>query len=234
MATLLQIDSSPLAGSVSRELTREFVTNWKIAHPSGQVIVRDLAANPPKPVDQSWIHAAHTPAESLQPEQKALLAYSEEGIAELQRADEYVIGVAMHNFSIPSVVKLWIDQVVHGVRTFTYGGPEDPKGLLTGKKATILAATGGVYQAGTPMAAFNFVEPYLNTILGFIGVTDVTFVHSAARHGAAHVRKGRSRPVPATPSGAGEKHRCLKRRKHENCSSGCTYPTGPDVSVFRP
>ncbi len=187
MATLLQIDSSPLASSVSRELTREFVSNWKIAHPSGQVIVRDLAANPPKPVDQAWIYAAHTPAEARQPEQKALLAYSEECIAELEQADEYVIGVAMHNFSIPSVVKLWIDQVVRGGRTFAYGA-QGPKGLLIGKKATILAATGGVYQTGTPMAAFNFIEPYLNTILGFIGVTDVTFVTAG---GTAQLMSGK-------------------------------------------
>jgi FMN-dependent NADH-azoreductase len=176
MPTLLQIDSSPLDSSVSRELTREFVSNWKIAHPDGQVIVRDLAAHPAKPVDQAWIYAANTPAEALHPEQKALLAVSEECIAELERADEYVIGVAMHNFSIPSVVKLWIDQVVRRGRTFAYGGPEGPKGLLKGKKATILAATGGMYGAGTPMAAYNFVEPYLNTVLRFLGVSDVTFV----------------------------------------------------------
>jgi FMN-dependent NADH-azoreductase len=188
MPTLLQIDSSPLASSVSRELTREFVTNWQIAHPSGQVIVRDLAANPPKPVDQGWIYAAHTPAEALQPEQKALLTYSEECIAELERADEYVFGVAMHNFSIPSVVKLWIDQVVRGGRTFSYGGADGPKGLLTGKKATILAATGGVYQAGTPMAALNFIDPYLNTILRFVGVTDVTFVTAG---GTAQLMSGK-------------------------------------------
>jgi FMN-dependent NADH-azoreductase len=188
MPTLLQIDSSPLASSVSRELTREFVYKWQIAHPSGQVIVRDLAANPAKPVDQAWIYAAHTPAEARQPEQQALLAYSEECIAELEQADEYVIGVAMHNFSIPSVVKLWIDQVVRGGRTFVYGGSEGPKGLLTGKKATILAATGGVYQAGTPMAAFNFVEPYLNTILRFVGVSDVTFVTAG---GTAQLMSGK-------------------------------------------
>jgi len=188
MPTLLQIDSSPLSSSVSRELTREFVANWKIAHPSGQVIVRDLAANPPKPVDQAWIYAAHTPADALQPEQKALLAQSEEYIADLKQADEYVIGVAMHNFSIPSVVKLWIDQVVRAGHTFSYGGPDGPKGLLTGKKATIIAATGGVYQAGTPMAAFNFIEPYLNTILGFIGVTDVTFVTAG---GTAQLMSGK-------------------------------------------
>jgi FMN-dependent NADH-azoreductase len=188
MATLLQLDSSPLASSVSRELTREFVSNWRVAHPSGQVIVRDLATNPPQPVDQAWIYAAFTPAEALQPEQKALLAYSEECIAELEQADEYVIGVAMHNFSIPSVVKLWIDQVVRGGRTFAYGGSDGPKGLLTGKKATILAATGGVYQAGTPMAVFNFVEPYLNTILRFVGVTDVTFVTAG---GTAQLMSGK-------------------------------------------
>ncbi len=175
MATLLQLDSSPLASSISRELTREFVGNWKNAHPGGKVIVRDLAANPPKPVDQSWIYGAHTPADALQPDQKALLAYSEECIAELEQADEYVIGVAMHNFSIPSVLKLWIDQVVRGGRTFAYG-PNGPKGLLSGKKATVLAATGGVYQAGSPYAAFNFIDPYLTTILGFIGITDLTFV----------------------------------------------------------
>ncbi len=187
MATLLHLDSSPLASSVSRELTREFVTNWKNAHPSGRVIYRDLAANPPKPVEQGWIYAAHTPAEARQPEQKALLAHSEECIAELEQADEYVLGVAMHNFSIPSVIKLWIDQVVRGGRTFSYG-PDGPKGLLTGKKATILAATGGVYAAGTPTAGLNFIDPYLNTILRFIGVTDVTFVTAG---GTAQLMSGK-------------------------------------------
>jgi FMN-dependent NADH-azoreductase len=175
MATLLHLDSSPLASSVSRELTREFVSNWKAAHPSGRVLYRDLSANPPKPVDQSWIHAMFTPAEARQPEQAALLRESDESIAELEQADEYVIGVAMHNFSIPSVLKLWIDQVVRNGRTFSYG-PEGIKGLLSGKKATILSATGGVYQAGTPLAGMNFMEPYLGAVLGFIGVKDIKFV----------------------------------------------------------
>jgi FMN-dependent NADH-azoreductase len=187
MATLLHLDSSPLATSVSRELTREFVENWKDAHPAAQVIHRDLAANPPKPVDQAWIYAAFTPVETRQPEQKALLAYSEESIAELQQADEYVFGVAMHNFSIPSVLKLWIDQVVRGGRTFSYGS-NGPKGLLLGKKATILVATGGVYEAGTPTAALNFIDPYLSTILGFIGITDVTFVTAG---GTAQLMSGK-------------------------------------------
>ncbi len=175
MATLLHVDTSPLASSVSRELTREFVSNWKAGHPAGQVIDRDLAANPPRPVDQAWIYSIFTPDEARQPEQKALLAYSDEAIAELEKADEYVIGVAMHNFSIPSVLKLWIDQIVRSGRTFSYGA-DGPKGLLLGKKATVLVATGGVYNVGTPSAALNFIDPYLRTILGFIGVTDVKFV----------------------------------------------------------
>lgn len=175
MATLLHLNTSPLASSVSREMTREFVTNWKASHPSGQVIDRDLAANPPKPLDQAWIYATFTPEEARQTEQKDLIAYSDQCISELEEADEYVIGVAMHNFSIPSVLKLWIDQVVRRGRTFSYGA-DGPKGLLSGKKATVLVATGGVYDAGTPYAAFNFIDPYLRTILGFIGITDVKFV----------------------------------------------------------
>src|ERR1700693_4783126 len=180
MPTLLHLDSSPLESSISRELTREFVKTWQNAHPDGTVIYRDLAANPPKPVDTAWIYSAHTPETSRTPEQKAAMAPSEELIAELERADEYVVGVAMHNFSIPSVLKLWIDQVVRKGRTFESG----PQGLLHGKKATILAASGGVYAAGTPASALNFVDPYLKTILGLIGVTDVKFVTAG---GAAQV-----------------------------------------------
>jgi FMN-dependent NADH-azoreductase len=175
MATLLQIDTSPLASSISRELTREFVSNWKSAHPTGEVIARDLSANPPQPVDQAWVYSVFTPEDALRPEQNALLTYSDQAIAELKRADEYVIGVAMHNFSIPSVLKLWIDQIARRGHTFSYGA-EGPKGLLSGKKATILVATGGLYDAGTPYAAYNFIDPYLRTILGFLGITDVKFV----------------------------------------------------------
>lgn len=187
MPTLLHIDSSPLDSSISRELSREFVTNWKAAHPSGKVIYRDLAANAPKSIDQAWIQAVFTPAEARQPEQNSLLAYSDASIAELEQADEYVFGVAMHNFNIPSVMRLWIDQVVRAGRTFSYG-PEGAKGLLTGKKATILAASGGVYEPGSPTAAMNFMDPYLRMILGFIGVEDVQVVNA---QGTAQLRTGK-------------------------------------------
>ncbi|HEY1947953.1 MAG TPA: NAD(P)H-dependent oxidoreductase [Bryobacteraceae bacterium] len=186
MPTLFHLDSSPLESSISRELTREFAKTWRAAHPDGTVIHRDLAATPLKPVDGLWVGAAHTPADARNAEQNAALAFSEELIAELETADEYVFGVAMHNFSIPSVLKLWIDQTVRAGRTFAYDA-SGVRGLLQGKKATVVVASGGVYEAGTPSAAFNHIDPYLKTILGFIGVTDVKFVAAA---GAAQLRTG--------------------------------------------
>jgi len=186
MSTLLHLDSSPLESSISRELTREFVKTWKTAHPDGVVIVRDVAAQTPKPIDAAWIGAGFTPVDARTPEQTALLAPSEELIAELDKADEYVFGVAMHNFSIPASLKLWIDQVVRSGRTFSYGA-SGPQGLLKGKKATILIATGGAYESGTPMGSFNHADTYLKTVLSFLGVTDVTVV---AASGAAQLMSG--------------------------------------------
>jgi FMN-dependent NADH-azoreductase len=181
MPTLLHLDSSPLASSITRELTAEFVATWIAAHPHGTVIHRDLT------LDAQWIGANFTPEEARTPEQKSLLALSDQLIAELNQADEYVFGVAMHNFSIPSTLKLWIDQIARAGHTFSYGA-EGPKGLLTGKKATILIASGGSYELGTPYGAFNFVEPYLKTVLGFLGITDVEFVTAG---GAAQLMSGK-------------------------------------------
>jgi FMN-dependent NADH-azoreductase len=172
MPTLLHLDASPLETSVSRELAREFVATWKTANPDGTIVYRDLAAFTPAPISQAWVHAAFTPADSRSAEQKALLAPSDELIRELESADEIVIGVPMHNFSLPASLKLWIDQIVRSGRTFAYGAT-GPAGLLKDKKATLLVASGGVYSPGTPAAAFDFGEPYLKTILGFIGITDV-------------------------------------------------------------
>ena len=186
MPTLLHLDSSPLDSSISRELTREFVKTWKTAHPDGSVIYRDVAAHKAQPIDAKWIGAAYTPEESLTAGQKEELAFSEELIGELQKADEYVFGVAMHNFSIPSTLKLWIDQIARRGRTFNYGA-NGPEGLLKGKKATVLIASGGVYAVGTPAGGMNFVEPYLKAVFGFLGVADVTFVTAG---GAAQVMMG--------------------------------------------
>jgi len=191
MATLLKIDSSPMGEhSISRKLTAQFAASWRKAHPGGEVISRDLTRTELPPVNGNWIGAAHTPENALSREQREALAVSDELIAELQRADEYVFGVPMHNFSIPSTLKLWIDQVARAGKTFSYGA-DGPKGLLNGKKATLLVASGGVYAQGTAMESLNFVTPYLRAVFGFIGVTDVTII---AAEGTAQLMSGQIDP----------------------------------------
>ncbi len=147
MPTLLHIDSSPLYGrSVSRELTAAFVTQWKASHPDGTVVDRDLNATAMPPITAEWVGAVYTPEEARTPQQKELLSLSDSLIAELEQADEYVFGVPMHNFGVPSVLKLWIDQIARVGRTFSYADGT-PKGLIVGKKATFIIATGGIYDA---------------------------------------------------------------------------------------
>jgi FMN-dependent NADH-azoreductase len=190
MATLLRIDSSPMGvASVSRHMSETFVESWKKAHAGGTVITRDLTKSGLVTINAEWVAAAYTPAESRTAEQKAALAKSDELLAEIEAADELAIGVAMHNFNVPSVLKLWVDQVVRVGRAFAYVDGA-PKGLLTGKKATFLVATGGAYGPGTGMESLNFIEPYLKTLFGFIGFTDVTF-HTAG--GAAALNYGANR-----------------------------------------
>ena len=196
MPTLLHIDSSPLYGrSVSRQLTAAFVTEWKSSHPNGTVIDRDLNATTIPPINAEWVGAAYTPEEVRAPQQKEQLALSDALIAELEQADEYVIGVPMHNFSVPSVLKLWIDQISRAGKTFSYADGR-PKGLITGKKATFIVATGGVYDAQTQMASFNFVEPYLRSVFSFLGVTDATFLTAG---GTAALNYGKDRDAFLAP-----------------------------------
>lgn len=198
MSTLLRIDSSPFPGgaSFSRQLTSEFAAQWRESRPQGRIVERDLARTALAPLSAEWVAAVYTPEANRTGEQNALLATSDELIAELQAADEYVFGVSMHNFSIPSSLKLWIDQVARAGKTFSYEGGK-PAGLLVGKKATFLVATGGVYEQGTPMAAFNHIEPYLRSVFGFLGVTDVTFINAS---GTARARAGVDRATILRPA----------------------------------
>jgi FMN-dependent NADH-azoreductase len=196
MPTLLHIDSSPLYGrSVSRELTAAFVNQWKASHPDGRVIDRDLNSTTMPPVNADWIGAVYTPEPARTPQQTKLLSLSDSLLDELAQADEYVIGVPMHNFGVPSVLKLWIDQIARVGRTFSYS-EKGPKGLLVGKKATFIIATGGIYDAQTQMASFNFVEPYLRSVFGFLGVTDATFLTAG---GTAVLNQGHDRTTFLAP-----------------------------------
>ena len=187
MPNLLQLDSSPLGdASISRALSRQFVQDWKAANPSGKIVTRDLTTESLPPVTAAWLAANFTPEDSRTSAQKHLLRTSDELIAELHWGDVLVFGVPMHNFSIPAVLKLWIDQIVRRGKTFDYT-ENGLVGLLTNKEAHVLVASGGVYEAGTPAAGLNFVEPYLRAIFKFVGITDVRFLWAG---GTAGIMRG--------------------------------------------
>jgi FMN-dependent NADH-azoreductase len=187
MKTLLHIDCSPLGDtSISRNLSGEFVKRWTEANPNGTVIRRDLNAGHIPAIDGAWVAAVFTPEEVRTPAQRELVSTSDRLIEELNVADEYVFGLPMHNFGIPAVLKLWLDQIIRVGKTFAVVDGR-PEGLLKNKQAQFLIAAGATYDPGSPMESFNFVEPYLRTIFGFIGVTDTKFLTaggtSALRYG---------------------------------------------------
>jgi len=194
--TLLHLDSSPMGDkSISRHLTAEFARNWKLANPDGAVITRDTSTSNIPAVTAAFVGAMYTPAPNRDAAQNELLALSDVLIDELIAADEIVIGVAIHNFLIPSTLKAWIDYVARSGRTFSYA-TGSPVGLLKDKKATIVIASGGVYDAGTAMESYNFTEPYLRAMLGFIGITDTTFISAG---GAGVVARGGDRDAFLKP-----------------------------------
>ena len=173
MPSLLAIESSPRGDySVSRNLTAKFVADWKATHPDGAVVNRDLMKTELPFVDAPWIMGAYTPPDQHSPEVKKAIAISNHLTAELMAADHIVIGTSMYNFSIPAVLKAYIDHIVRLEVTFT----ADYQGLVKGKKVTVLLASGGVYTPGAPAEAYNVAISYLKQVLGFIGLTDITAV----------------------------------------------------------
>ena len=173
MPSLLAIESSPRGDySISRKLTGKFIEEWKAAHEGGAVVVRDLAKTDLPFVDLPWIAGVYTPAEQHSPEMAAALKISDELIGELQATDHIVIGTPMYNFSIPAILKAYIDHIVRVNFTFT----PSYEGLVKGKKLTVILASGGVYTPGAHTEPYNVATSYLKQIFGFIGVTDVTVV----------------------------------------------------------
>jgi len=178
MAKVLVIESSPRSASVSGSVAREYVNEWQRKHPSGTVVRRNVASNPVPFVTEQWIAAAYTPVENRSDEQKQILAVSDTLIDELEAADTIVIAVPMHNFGVSAQLKAWIDQVVRVGRTFSYSA-QGPEGLLSdNKKVIVVAARGGAYSGESPYAFLDQQEPYLRTVLGFIGLKNVQFVYA--------------------------------------------------------
>jgi FMN-dependent NADH-azoreductase len=166
MSTLLHIDSSPMGqDSLSRQLTSEFARRWQSVNPEGTVISRDLNAVAIPLVEAAWVKASCTPEESRTADQKDLFWLSGQFTRELLKADEYVIGVPVHNGGPPASLKLWVD---HTVTPF---GPR-----LDGKRATCVITAGRLSGPGAGNAAKYYVEPWLRTLFGRLGVRNLHFV----------------------------------------------------------
>jgi FMN-dependent NADH-azoreductase len=173
MNTLLMVNSSPRSNSVSRRLTAHLAGEWKAKNPDSRIIERDLAAETLPFVTERWIEASTTPANQRTPEQQATLALSDLLIEELMAADTVVLGVPMHNFSIPASLKAWFDLITRAGKTFSYTAA-GPKGLIpSDKKVIAIVARAGAYGQGSPA---DFQVPYLRHMLAFVGLTDVSVV----------------------------------------------------------
>jgi FMN-dependent NADH-azoreductase len=178
MTHILHIDSSPRAErSCSRTISNDFITAWKQTHPDDTVAYRDLGHHPVPHVDEPWIAAAFTPPDARTPELNEVIKPSDALVDEFLAADRYVFGVPMYNFNVPSTFKAYIDQIVRVGRTFAVS-EQGLKGLVdSSKKMLVITARGGSYQQGTPTATYDLQEPYIRAIFGFIGITDITFIH---------------------------------------------------------
>ena len=168
---ILKIDSSGRQhGSVSRQLTQRLTDRLTEQNPDATVVGRDLSNGLPV-VSEDWIGANFTPQDQRNDHQKDILQQSDELVAELRAADVLVIGLPIYNFGIPAALKTWIDLICRAGETFSYS-ENGPQGLLTGKRAMVVVASGGV-AVGSPM---DFATNYLTQVLGFVGITDVSYV----------------------------------------------------------
>lgn len=173
MTKLLVVETSPRGDfSISRTLTRRFVDAWRATHPGGEVVDRDLMETELHFINAPWLQAYFTPPEKHSPEMKEVLRLSNTLVAEIQDCDHLVIATPVYNYNVPAALKAWIDSIVR--KGLTLG--MDGSGLVHGKKATVLLASGGVYTEGSPIKDRDIATQYLRLILKVIGVTDVTFV----------------------------------------------------------
>ena len=173
MTTLLRIDASTrIEDSHSRALADEVEAAWFKAHPNGDVVVRDLAQQPVALLTNDTINGYYTPPAELTDELRQATALSDDLIAELKSADALLISTPMYNFSVPAVLKAWIDQVVRINHTFSYDPDNGFAGLISNKNAYITTAIGAQF-TGTPFEAYDFLRPYMQSLLGFLGFEQV-------------------------------------------------------------
>jgi len=173
---ILQITSS-LRGeqSESNRVANSIVAKLVAANPNADVVTRDLARQPHPQLDEAALGALFTPVESRTAEQSARVALDDALIAQVQAADVVVIGAPMYNFGIPVQLKSWFDAIARAGVTFRYT-ENGPEGLLKGKKVFVATARGGIYPSDADPQV-----PFVRMLLNFLGMTDQTFVYSAAQ-----------------------------------------------------
>ncbi len=170
---ILQINSSArVQGSHSTRLADDIVARLA-GTPGAEVTVRNLASQPHPALDETALQALFTPEDQRTPAQAARVALDDALIAELQAAEVLVIGAPMYNLGVTVQLKNWIDAVSRARVTFRYT-ENGPEGLLTGKKVYVAIARGGRYRD----SAMDTQVPYLKTVLGFLGMKDVSFIYA--------------------------------------------------------
>lgn len=172
MSNILLISSSPRGEhSLSAKVAADLAAGLAAKQAGSTIVTRDLVAAPLPHIDPDFSAGIFTPADKRTESQAAVVAISDAAIDEVLQADTIVIATAFINFSISSNLKAWIDHLARAGRTFSYDG-NGFTGLVTNKKVYLVLAYGGVYSSG-PMQAMDFCEPYLRTVLGFMGMSDV-------------------------------------------------------------
>lgn len=167
---ILHIDASARqAGSVSRELSQHLVD--ALSDAETQVTKREIGLTPLPLISETWVGANFTPEENRSDSQKQALELSDTLIDELEAADTLVLGVPIYNFGVPAAFKAWVDLIARARKTFKYT-ETGPVGLLEGKKAYVVIASGGT-QSGSEI---DFATPYVRHVLGFVGIHDVTII----------------------------------------------------------
>ncbi|RUM25125.1 FMN-dependent NADH-azoreductase [Rhizobium vallis] len=175
MSSILLLTSSPRADSLSTPIAVDLAEKLKNQKPGSVVVRRDLASNPLPHIDDLFTGAIRKPAEARTAEEIAAIKTSDELVAELFAADTIVISTGLINFNIYSSLKTWIDNVARAGVTFKYT-ETGPVGLVTGKKVYVVLTSGGVYSQG-PAAPLNHAVPYLKSVLGFLGITDIETIY---------------------------------------------------------
>ena len=197
------------AQSKSRQIGAEFVAAWSKAHPATEVVERRLSPESMPHLSEETIAAWSVAEDKRLPRQQVIAARADAVIAEVEAADVIVIAAPMYNFSISSTLKAWIDHLARAGRTFRYTAA-GPEGLLKGKKVFVVTGRGGVYSGDSPARGLDFQEPYLRAVLGFLGLTDVTFIHveglaisaESAASGLERARQAVNDLVPRTVASA--------------------------------